>query len=822
MKPSSPEELSVACGAKLLRGKAAAGLISHILFDSRRVFHPSESLFVAIKTARNDGHRYIESLILKGVKHFLVQHVPEFPGAENCTFLVVPNSLKALQLLAKHVRSQFQGHVVGITGSNGKTIVKEWLYAILHQHQTVYRSPKSYNSQLGVALSLCHLEPEASLALIEAGISQPGEMLMLHDMIVPNSGIFTNIGNAHGENFSSKTEKLHEKLSLFENCDLIVYCRDHEEVHKAITQRFADRSFSWGRHKEAQLHLTPSATPGAFTYWQDGISGEINIPFADAASIENVLHCFAWISASRMMPLNEASIAIQQLQPPEMRLELLQARNGCTLINDAWIADLDSLKMALNTMMAQTHHSKRCVILSDIPSAGQKPEKVYTIVKQLLHEAGVNRLFGIGEEVEQHLHSFEGDVRFFPNTEAFLAALPTMLFQQECILLKGARRFGFERIALQFARQTHETVLKINLSNILHNVQHYRSRIAPETALMAMVKAFSYGSGHTEVAALLQNHGIDYLAVAFVDEGLELRQAGVRLPIMVMSPEKSGIPQMLDAGLEPEIYSFSMLAEFSKVLHQRNGYDEMPLRIHIKLNTGMNRLGFDAHEWDELATFLSQKPELEVATIFSHLAASDDPQHDAFTKSQINQFRDAVALFRTRLKKPFWAHLANSAAISRHPDARFDMVRLGIGMYGVGTADEEAFLQPVAQLETRITQIRYLREGDTVGYSRKGKIERPSRIATLPLGYADGFPRKLGNGNFSVMVHGRLAPTIGSICMDMCMIDVTGIPEAIEGDKVIVFDNARSIKAMADALETIPYEVMTGISQRVKRVYFQD
>lgn len=822
MKPTSPEELSVACGAKLVRGKANAGLISHILFDSRRVFHPSESLFVAIKTARNDGHRYIESLFQKGVRCFLVQQVPEFPGAEECTFLFVPNSLNALQLLAKHVRHQFQGHVAGITGSNGKTIIKEWLFSILHQYQTVYRSPKSYNSQLGVALSLCHLEPEASLALIEAGISQPGEMKLLHDMILPNSGIFSNIGNAHGENFSSKIEKLQEKLSLFNSCELIVYCRDHEEVHKAIAQRFPGHGFSWGHHEASNLQLSALEVPGAFAYRQDGISGQINIPFADAASIENALHCFAWIAATRIMPLIEASRAIQQLQPPEMRLELLQARNGCTVINDAWIADLDSLKMALNTMMAQTHHSRRCVILSDIPSAGQKPEKVYNIVKQLLHEAGVNRLFGIGEEVEQYLHSFEGDVRFFPNTEAFLSALPTILFQQECILLKGARRFGFERIALQFARQTHETVLKINLSNILHNVQHYRSRIAPETALMAMVKAFSYGSGHTEVGALLQNHGIDYLAVAFVDEGLELRQAGVRLPIMVMSPEKSSIPQMLDAGLEPEIYSFSMLEEFSRVLYQRSGYDEMHLRIHIKLNTGMNRLGFDAHEWDELAKFMSQKPELEVATIFSHLAASDDPQHDAFTKSQIQQFDNAVKLFRSHLKSPFLAHLANSAAISRHPEARFDMVRLGIGMYGIGTFDEQPFLQPVAQLETRITQIRSLQSGDTVGYNRRGKIVRPSRIATLPLGYADGFPRKLGNGNFSVMVHGRLAPTIGSICMDMCMIDVTGIPGVSEGDKVIVFDDAHSIKVMAEALETIPYEVMTGISQRVKRVYFQD
>ena len=822
MKPSSPEELAVACGAKLLQGKTTPALISHILFDSRRVFHPSESLFVAISTARNDGHRYIESLSQKGVRCFLVQYIPEFQGAEECTFLVVPDSLNALQMLAKSVRAQFQGHVVGITGSNGKTIVKEWLYSILQQQQTVYRSPKSYNSQLGVALSLCHLEPDATLALIEAGISQPGEMSVLQQMILPNSGIFTNIGNAHGENFGSTTEKLHEKLRLFEKCNLIVYCRDQEEVHNAITQLFPGRGFSWGHHEKSDLQLTASEIPGVFAYRRDGISGQIKLPFADAASIENAMHCFAWSAATRRMPLNEASRAIQQLQPPEMRLELLQARNGCTLINDAWIADLDSLKMALNTMMVQTHHSKRCAILSDIPSAGQKPEKVYQIVKQLLHEAGVSRLFGIGEEIEHHLNGFEGEARFFPNTEAFLSALPTMLFQQECILLKGARRFGFERIALQFARQTHETVLKINLSNILHNVQHYRNRIAPETALMAMVKAFSYGSGHTEVAALLQNHGIDYLAVAFVDEGLELRQAGVRLPIMVMSPEKSSIPQMLDAGLEPEIYSFSMLEEFSRVLHQRSGYDEMPLRIHIKLNTGMNRLGFDAHEWDELAKFLSQKPELEVATIFSHLAASDDPQHDSFTQSQITQFRDAVSLFRTRLKKPFLAHLANSAAISRHPEARFDMVRLGIGMYGIGTSDEQDFLQPVAQLETRITQIRSLQAGDTVGYSRRGKIVKPSRIATLPLGYADGFPRKLGNGNFSVKVHGQPAPTIGSICMDMCMIDITEIPEAREGDKVIVFDNAQRIKTMAEALETIPYEVMTGISQRVKRVYFQD
>jgi alanine racemase len=822
MKASSPDALAQACGAKLIQGDGNSLSIRHVLFDSRRVFQASESLFVALVTARNNGHQYIEEVYQKGVRCFLVEEVPSFNGHQECDFLVVDDTLEALQMLAKSIRKEFQAEVVGLTGSNGKTIVKEWLYSILHTEKTVYRSPKSYNSQLGVALSLCHLEPEAELAIIEAGISKPGEMATLEKMIHPRSGIFTNIGNAHQENFTSRAEKLAEKLKLFEHSELLVYCRDHEELHHSISEHFRGKTFTWGLHEEAQLNIRKSAHTASFEYALGAKRGWLNLPFEDVASVENALHCFAWIAATDQMPLEKAAEALQHLQPPEMRLEMLPALNQSTLINDAWIVDLDSLKMALNTMVLQTHYARRTIILSDIPSSNEGAELLYGQVKALLTEAGVTRLLGIGQDIEKYLHEFEGERRFYPNTESFLAALPSLVFQQECILLKGARRFGFERIASQLARQTHETVLKINLSNLLHNVAYYRQQIAPGTKLMAMVKAFSYGSGHSEVASLLQNHGIDYLAVAFADEGLELRRAGVKLPIMVMSPEKTSISQMLDAGLEPEVYSFSLLEEFCKVLSQRSGYDQMPLRIHLKLNTGMNRLGFDREEWEKLAMFVQNKPEIEVATVFSHLAASGEAEHDAFTQEQIALFEQGLHILRQAVRAPFIAHLANSAAIRRHPNARFDMVRLGIGMYGIGSPEEQAYLLPVASLETSITQIRVVRKESTVGYSRRGKLQRDSRIATLPIGYADGFLRKLGNRRFEVMIHGKLAPVIGSVCMDMCMVDVTEIPEAREGDKVIIFNSAERIIQMAETLETIPYEVLTGISQRVKRVYFQD
>ncbi len=822
MKASSPEALAQACRAKLVTGDGPALSIRHVLFDSRRIFQAPESLFVALITERNNGHRFIEEVYHKGVRCFLVEEIPLFNGREHCTFLVAENTLEALQMLAESIRNEFRAEVVGLTGSNGKTIVKEWLYSILHAEKTVYRSPKSYNSQLGVALSLCHLEANAELAIIEAGISKPGEMAALEKMIHPRSGIFTNIGNAHQENFSSRAEKLAEKLKLFEHSELLVYCRDHEELHQSITAHFRGKTFTWGFHENAQLNIRKSERKASFEYALGAKRGWLNLPFEDAASEENALHCFAWIAATDQMPLGKAAEALQHLQPPEMRLEMLPALNQSTLINDAWIVDLDSLKMALNTMVLQTHYARRTIILSDIPSSPEGAELLYSQVKDLLKEAGVTRLLGIGQEIERYLNGFEGEHRFFPNTEAFLAALPSLVFQQECILLKGARRFGFERIAGQLARQTHETVLKINLSNLLHNVGFFRQQLSPGTKLMAMVKAFSYGSGHSEVASILQNHGIDYLAVAFADEGLELRRAGVKLPIMVMSPEKTSISQMLDAGLEPEVYSFSLLEEFCTVLSQRSGYDQMPLRIHLKLNTGMNRLGFDPKEWEKLAAYLQDKPEIEVATVFSHLAASGEAEHDAFTQEQIRLFEQGLQILRQAIKSPFLAHLANSAAIRRHPNARFDMVRLGIGMYGIGSPDEQAFLLPVASLETSITQIRLVRKEATVGYSRRGKLQRDSRIATLPIGYADGFLRKLGNGRFRVMVQGKPAPVVGSVCMDMCMIDVTDIPEAREGDKVIIFDSAERIVQMAEALETIPYEVLTGISQRVKRVYFQD
>lgn len=817
----SIDQLSKMANAVLRRGSTICKTVSYLLYDSRKLSHPPETLFIALKSKRNDGHKYISSLYALGVRNFLVEAIPNEKNLEEANFLIVKNTLTALQEIATNHRNEFSFPIVGITGSNGKTIVKEWLYSLLQPDYNIVRSPKSFNSQLGTALSLWNLSNEHNLGIIEAGISQPGEMQQLQKMILPTSGIFTNIGSAHAENFVSQVEKINEKLSLFKGVDLLIYCSDQNQIAEQIKKHFQGKTFTWGFENDAELRVKRTEKNQTFELTFLGRTSSIYMPFSDQASIENCFHCIAWmISHGYSVPT--IAERIQKLDAPEMRLQILQGRNNCTIINDSWIVDVDSLQLAVQLLSQQPKNLKKTVILSDILESGIHSDLLYDQVAEILNNHQIHKLIGVGEFIPEKIKGFKGEKYFFHSTEALLNAFTFLPFQDEAILLKGARIFAFEKVASALQLKTHETVLEINLSSLIHNLNYYRSKLPSSARLMAMVKAFSYGSGSVEVANALQFHGVDYLAVAYADEGLELRRAGINIPIMVMSPEAESIIPMIENRLEPEIFSFRVLNQFLSAIKARSGYDSEELRIHIKIDTGMHRLGFEEQDLQELIELLNANPKIGIASVFSHLAASSEIEHDEYTKSQIEKFKRYTDQIEIGTKKKFLKHILNSAGITRHPEASFDMVRLGIGMYGIAELQDQVNLQTVGKLSTTISQIRIVNEGESVGYSRKAIMKVTSRIATIPIGYADGFSRKLGHGKFAVVIHGVKAPTVGSICMDMCMIDVSHIPQAIEGDQVIIFENSDDIRSLAEALDTIPYEVLTNISSRVKRVYLQE
>jgi alanine racemase len=797
--------------------------IHEILYDSRRINNPTASLFIALVTSRNNGHRYIPNLIRQGVCNFLVQEKPEEEFRSEANFILVPDTRIALQKLAELHRKQFELPVLAITGSNGKTIVKEWLYESLKDEFQVVRSPKSFNSQIGVPLSVWQISKTDQLGIIEAGISAPSEMVSLQEIIQPTLGIFTNIGHAHAENFSSVQVHIQEKMKLFSQVKTLVCCADHSLiVEEARNQKI--NCLTWGKNPIADLRIVEEQIKGTSKQIQlvwKNTEFTLSLPFVDAASVENALHT-ALMLLYLGISIEKIKAKISHLHPVEMRLEFRKGMHQCTLINDTWSADLDSLRIALEAMEQQQQHQKRTLILSDILESGKSLEELYSNVAQLVSRKGVSRFIGVGEQMHQFAPLFSGEKLFFPSTESLLAQLGSIGFQNECILLKGARIFGFERIASALQQKTHETVLEIKLSAMVNNLNFFRSKLSPGVKTMAMVKAFSYGSGSFEVANVLQFNGVDYLAVAYADEGIELRNAGISLPILVLSPEVDSFISMIENRLEPEIYSFRMLELFSQAVLARNGFDGQPIKIHIKFDTGMHRLGFEEADIPELIRRLNEIPQLSTAAAFTHLAASGETQHEAFTQDQIRRFTRFTDVLQKGLGKPFLRHVLNSSGISHYPHAQFDMVRLGIGLYGIGDEAEQQHLEAVSKLSTSISQIREVKAGESVGYSRKGQVNQPSRIATLPIGYADGFLRRLGNGRASVRVHGKQAFTIGNICMDMCMIDITHIPEAQEGDSVIIFEHAADIHQLAQWLETIPYEVLTGVSERVKRVYFQD
>lgn len=801
--------------------------VSELVIDSRRLVVPEKSLFFALTSKRNNGHKYIEELYNKGVRNFVIENEPaNMLLLYNANIIKVKNTLTALQVLAAAHRKQFKIPVIGITGSNGKTIVKEWLYQLLNESKNIVRSPKSFNSQIGVPLSVWQIREDHELAIFEAGISEQDEMDHLQPIIQPTIGIFTNIGHAHDENFINRTQKAGEKLKLFTKVKTLIYCIDQKELQEGIIKTGLLKNietFIWSRKTIADLQITSVNSEGHYTkltalYKNNEIS--IGIPFTDEASIENVIHCWA-----TMLLLGYSNSLITRrmrtLQPLAMRLEMKAGMNNCTIINDSYSNDIDSLSIALDFLNQQKQHKKKTVILSDILQSGRSDNHLYQEVSDLLNQKQVDRLIGIGKGISRQASLFTTDKEFFTTTEEFLDSYSLSSFANESILLKGARIFGFERITESLQQKTHETVLEIDLNALVHNLNYYRSKLDPGMKVMAMVKAFSYGSGSYEIANVLQFHQIDYLTVAYADEGVELRKSGIKIPIMVMNPDEESFDTMLKYQLEPEIFSFRVMKMLESAL-LRLSPNSPPVGIHIKIDTGMHRLGFDPSEVDELINQIKGRPNIRIKSVFSHLATSDNPKNDDFTRHQISLFRMISERICFEFDYPILRHIANTAAITRFPEARFDMVRLGIGLYGIAPMPEEQEkLENVSTLRSIISQIKHILPDDTVGYNRRYKAKSETTIAIVPIGYADGLSRALSNGIGHLKVKGKFASIVGSICMDMTIIDITGI-NAREGDEVIIFGKDLPITRLADEMGSIPYEILSGISQRVKRVYYQE
>ena len=819
---NSIEEIASVIGAKRIGNHPAH--IDWILTDSRSLCFPEETLFFALKTKRNDGHKYIADLYERGVRNFVVGTLTTEPESyPDANFLVVGSPLKALQRLASRHREQFQVPVVGITGSNGKTIVKEWLYQILSPERIITRSPRSYNSQIGVPLSVWMMNEHTELGIFEAGISEMGEMEALKPIIQPTIGVLTNIGGAHQENFTSLQDKCMEKLQLFKDCDVIVYNGDNELISSCVSKSlFTAREIAWStKDNERPLFIESiqkDDTGITIKYRYLGFFKEYRIPFIDDASIENSLHCLA-VALYLMVSPEDIAERMLHLEPIAMRLEVKEGKNGCILINDSYNSDFASLDIALDFMARRTEDKerKRTLILSDILETGQSGKLLYRQVAELVHSRGVNRIIGVGEEISASASRFEIEKNFFRSTSELIESGILSTLKNEVVLIKGARMFHFDQITDLLELKVHETILEINLNALTDNLNFYRNKLKPETKMVCMVKASAYGAGSFEIAKTLEDHRVDYLAVAVADEGADLRKAGIGSSIIIMNPEVTAFKTMFDYRLEPEVYSFHLLEELIKAA-EREGATNCP--IHIKIDTGMHRLGFDPADMPRLIERLKRQSAVIPRSVFSHLVGSDAERFDAFTRHQIETFEQAAAELQAGFSHKILRHICNTAGIQRYPGAQFDMVRLGIGLYGIDPFTNQ-MLHNVTTLKTTILQIHDVPADETVGYSRKGVLNRNSRIAALPIGYADGLNRHLGNGKGYCLVNGQKAPYVGNICMDVCMIDVTDI-DCKEGDKAIIFGDELPVTVLSDILDTIPYEILTSVSERVKRVYYQD
>ena len=798
--------------------------VNWLLTDSRSLSFPAESLFFAIRTSRNDGHNYVQELYQQNLRYFVVSEMqPEYDKLTDAVFLKVTDTLQALQTLATAHRLAFKIPVIGITGSNGKTVVKEWLYQLLHTDYRIVRSPRSYNSQLGVPLSVWALNENTQLGIFEAGISEMNEMEHLQKIIQPTIGIFTNLGEAHQENFTGLKQKCEEKLKLFTQAETLIYCSDNKLVEICIAQSgFKGRLFSWGNSVKADLQVlkvvkTATGTNLSLKYNETEMS--VIIPFTDDASIENGLQCVA-VMLQLGLGIKEIAKRILDLEAVAMRLEVKDGVRNCLIINDSYNSDLNSLAIALDFLnqQATAKNLSKTLILSDILQSGQSPDELYKTVAELVKNKNIQRIIGIGTEILKHESEFQSlDKTFFEHTEDFLKSTLVRELRNEIVLLKGSRKYHFEDISEKLELVTHETTLEVNLNALVDNLNYFRSKLRPETKMMCMVKAFAYGSGAVEVARTLQHNRCDYLAVAVADEGAELRREGIRIPIIVMNPEKGSFGMIFDNKLEPEIYSFRLLDAFV-VAAEKLGLTDYP--IHIKIDSGMHRLGFEQQDMEQLLARLKNQNQVKVRSVFSHLAGSDDAKFDAFTRQQISAFTTCADQLSAVFSHYIMRHILNSAGIERFPEYQFDMVRLGIGHYGISSLPD-VNLKQVCALKTVILQIKNVKAGETVGYGRKGIVNVDKRIAIIPIGYADGFDRKLGNGVGEVLINDQRAKVIGNVCMDLVIIDVTNI-EAKEGDVVEIFGDHLTISEVANWLKTIPYEVLTSVSRRVKRVYFQE
>jgi alanine racemase len=792
--------------------------IKELLTDSRTIIDPEGSLFFAISADR-DGHSFIPDAHANGIRNFVISEAEYLNQFADSNYLLVRNVLIALQQLAAFRRSQFDLKTIAITGSNGKTIVKEWLYQLLALDYNVVKSPKSFNSQVGVPLSVWQIDSEHTLGIFEAGISRPNEMDKLEEIIRPQIGILTNIGAAHAEGFSSAQEKLMEKLKLFKRADLFIYSPDYTAGCRK-EQLPGGKHFSWSLSQQADLQILfvePLDTRTQLRANYQGAEISCLIPFRDQAAIENAVICWATMLAMGYTP-EEAKLRLEKLSHVRMRLELKTGINQCSVIDDSYSADISSLAIALDFLNLQNQYSKRTLILSDLYETGKNEADLYLEIAALIRQKNVDRLIGIGPAISRYAALFDLEATFYATAALFMEAFPSIPFHNESILVKGARRFEFERISKLLTQKIHDTVMEINLNAVASNLKFYKSKLDPGVKVMAMVKAFSYGSGSFEIANVLQYHKVDYLAVAYADEGISLRRSGIDLPIMVMSPEPSAFEAIVRYKLEPELYNKEILQGFLDFLPQHT----VNYPVHIKIDTGMHRLGFEEFEVSTMIDILKQSDKLRVKSVFSHLVASDDPAQDAFTRMQIATYVSISTEMTKALGYAFIRHLSNTSAISRHPDAQFDMVRIGIGLYGFDSAlPHTRGLQTVAALKTTVTQVKKLHAGDTVGYSRRGVMPQDGSIATVKIGYADGYSRMFGNGIGHMLINGKPVPTIGSICMDMCMLNVTGL-DVKNGDEVIVFNEELTISELAAQVQTIPYEILTNISQRVKRVYFYE
>ncbi|MDR2533795.1 MAG: bifunctional UDP-N-acetylmuramoyl-tripeptide:D-alanyl-D-alanine ligase/alanine racemase [Tannerellaceae bacterium] len=817
------QEIERATGANALQ--LHDHCVSIILTDSRRLSMPAESIFFAIKTRTNNGHKYIRELYDLRVRCFVVSEPPanmeEMPEA---SFLQVKDTVKALQRLAAYHRSRFDIPVAAIAGSNGKTVVKEFLYQLLRRDFNIVRSPMSYNSQVGVPVALWEMSPKHNLAIFEAGISQPDEMDNLRPMIEPNIGIFTGLGEAHQENFVSMHQKCMEKLSLFTKCQAVVYNSDNAMVNHCMdASLLSHRTVAWSRiDDEAPVFveaINKRENDTEIICSVMGIPSTYIVPFTDDASIENIMHCITFMTYIKPTSLRDAK-RFASLEAVDMRVNVREGVRNCLLINDMYNSDFNSLESALNFMRSRQADRRdlgTVLILSDILQSGALPKSLYKRVADLVRRKKVERIIGIGRDIYEHASLFNIGKEFYRTTDDFLVSDTFRTFRDSIILLKGSRRFNFERISTQLEKRSHETVLEVSLDAVVHNYNYFRSLLNPDTRIIAMVKAFGYGAGAHELAKTLQQQRCDYLAVAVADEGAALRREGISIPIMVMNPEPSCFHVLFDNHLEPEVYSFRMLdALIMETL--RRGITSYP--AHIKFNTGMNRLGFDPSDVEEICRRLRTQSGITVRSAFSHLAAADSAGFDDFSLRQARLFAETARKLEAALDYKIFKHILNSAGIERFPQYQMDMVRLGIGLYGISSSGASP-LRNVSTLRTTILQIREVEPGCPIGYGCLNVASRPSRIAVIPIGYADGFDRKLGNGAGEVWINGALCPVAGNICMDTTLIDVTGV-DASEGDPVIIFGNELPAAHMAAKLGTIPYEVLTSISPRVKRVYYSN